>query len=43
MNKQEKEKLVKEAFEGYTIYDTEQDTSYIIVRNVFVNIVAIKE
>lgn len=35
MNKQEKEKLVKEAFEGYTIYNTEQDTNYIIVRNVF--------
>lgn len=33
MNKEEK--LVKAAFEGYTIYDLEQDKNYIIVKGVF--------
>lgn len=31
----EKEKLVKDAFEGYTKYDLEQDKNYIIVKDVF--------
>lgn len=35
MKKEEKEKLVKAAFEGYTIYDLEQDENYIIVKDVF--------
>mgnify|MGYP004500278717 CR=1 FL=1 len=35
MNKEEKEKLVKDAFEGYTKYDLEQDENYIIVKDVF--------